>query len=163
MFMDPPRHTKLRAIISRAFTPRSIAALEPRVRELARGLIDACLAKDVVDVEAELAAPLPIMVIGEMLGLPTSEWPRIQRWSHAIMNLADTILGTPADGADASAAFQRVNVEMAEYLATQVAALGRGSSHGLPGRAWVSVSDEGRRTRRFTPGCGRTRSARVAL
>src|SRR5690242_15474424 len=44
LFMDPPRHTKLRAILSKAFTPRSIAALEPRIRELARALVDACLA-----------------------------------------------------------------------------------------------------------------------
>ncbi len=114
-------HTKLRAIVSRAFTPRSIAALEPRIRELARGLVDACLAKEIVDIEAELAAPLPIMVIGEMLGLPSSEWPRIQRWSHAIMGLADTIMGSPAEGEAASAAFDRVNREMAEYLGARVA------------------------------------------
>ena len=121
MFMDPPRHTKLRAIISRAFTPRSIAALEPRVRELARGLIDAALAKPIVDVEAELAAPLPIMVIGEMLGLPTSEWQRIERWADTIMGLAATIIGTPADAAAASDAFARASAEMEQYLAEQVA------------------------------------------
>ncbi len=122
LFMDPPRHTKLRAIISRAFTPRSIAALEPRIRELARGLIDPMLAKDVADVEAELAAPLPIMVISEMLGLPTSDWKRVEGWSAAIMGLADTIMGSPADAEAASAAFFRVNAEMHDYLTTLVAA-----------------------------------------
>ncbi|HEY5949616.1 MAG TPA: hypothetical protein VIV40_29175, partial [Kofleriaceae bacterium] len=112
LFMDPPRHTKLRAIISRAFTPRSIAALEPRIRELARGLVDRVVAAGTVDVEAELAAPLPIMVIGEMLGLPTSEWKRIERWADAIMGLADTIMGSSAESETASAEFARVNVEM---------------------------------------------------
>src|SRR4051812_32373912 len=52
MFMDPPRHTKLRAIINRAFTSRSIAALEPRIRELAKPLVDDVLARGVVDFEA---------------------------------------------------------------------------------------------------------------
>jgi cytochrome P450 len=122
LFMDPPRHTKLRAIISRAFTPRSIAALEPRIRELARGLIDPLLAKDVVDVEAELAAPLPIMVIAEMLGIPTSDWKRVESWADAIMGLADTIMGSPAEAEAASAAFSRSNDEMKEYLAVLVGA-----------------------------------------
>jgi cytochrome P450 len=122
LFMDPPRHTKLRAIISRAFTPRSIAALEPRIRELARGLIEPVLAKDVVDVEAELAAPLPIMVIAEMLGLPTADWKRVEGWADAIMGLADTIMGTPAAADAASAEFARANAEMQEYLVALVAA-----------------------------------------
>jgi cytochrome P450 len=122
LFMDPPRHTKLRSIISRAFTPRSIAALEPRIRELARGLIEQALAMDVVDVEAQLAAPLPIMVIGEMLGLPATEWKRVERWADAIMGLADTIMGSTAEGEAASAEFARINVEMQEYLAELVAA-----------------------------------------
>jgi cytochrome P450 len=121
LFMDPPRHTKLRAILSKAFTPRSIAALEPRIRELARGLVDACLAAGTVDVEAELAAPLPIMVIAEMLGLPASDWKRVERWADAIIGLADTIMGSSAEGAAASAEFARVNAEMQDYLATLVA------------------------------------------
>jgi cytochrome P450 len=121
LFMDPPRHTKLRAIISRAFTPRSIAALEPRIRELARGLLEPLLAKDVVDVEAELAAPLPIMVISEMLGLPTSDWKRVEGWAAAIMGLADTIIGTRADSDAAGAEFARVNAEMHAYLTALVA------------------------------------------
>src|ERR1043165_2229937 len=69
MFMDPPRHTKLRAIINRAFTSRSIAALEPRIRELARPLIADAIARGTVDLEAAVAAPLPMMVIAELLGL----------------------------------------------------------------------------------------------
>lgn len=122
MFMDPPRHSKLRAIISRAFTPRSIAALEPRIRELARGLLAPALAKPVVDVEADLAAPLPIMVIGEMLGLPTTEWRRLERWADAIMGLATTIIGSPDDAAAANHAFASASAEMETYLAEQQSA-----------------------------------------
>jgi cytochrome P450 len=122
LFMDPPRHTKLRAIISRAFTSRSIAALEPRIRELARRLVDALLAKDVCDVEAELAAPLPIMVIGDMLGLPASDWKRIERWADAIIGLGSTIVGTPEEAAAADVAFEQANAEMTDYVASHVAA-----------------------------------------
>ena len=122
LFMDPPRHTKLRAIVSRAFTPRSIANLEPRIRELARGLVDGVLAKREIDLEAELAAPLPIMVISEMLGLPASDVKRVERWSHAIMNLASTIMGPDAEALAASEAFERADAEMRDYMATLAAA-----------------------------------------
>ena len=121
LFMDPPRHTKLRAIISRAFTPRSIANLEPRIRELARGLVEAALAKRDIDLEAEVAAPLPIMVISEMLGLPASDWKRVERWSHAIMSLGSTIIGSAEESQAASETFLRADSEMRDYLATLVA------------------------------------------
>src|SRR5688572_3956270 len=65
LFMDPPRHTALRAIISRAFTPRSIAGLEGRIRALSRELLDAVVAKREreLDLVADYATPLPMMVI----------------------------------------------------------------------------------------------------
>ncbi|HTL38945.1 MAG TPA: cytochrome P450 [Kofleriaceae bacterium] len=122
MFMDPPRHTKLRAIINRAFTSRSIAALEPRIREIARGLVADVVARGTVDLEATLAAPLPMMVIAELLGLPVDDWRRLVGWSQAIMRLADTIIGRAADAQAASAAFIRADAEMREYLRELVAA-----------------------------------------
>ncbi|HEU0035908.1 MAG TPA: cytochrome P450 [Kofleriaceae bacterium] len=120
MFMDPPRHTKLRAIINRAFTSRSIAALEPRVRELAVPLVEAIVGRGDVDVEAELAAPLPMMVIAELLGLPAQDWRKLVGWSQAIMNLAVTILGPAGEAELASAAFYEADGEMSAYLAELV-------------------------------------------
>ena len=121
LFMDPPRHTKLRAIVNRAFTSRSIAALEPRIAELARTLVDDALSTDTFDVEAAIAAPLPMLVIGEMLGLPAGDVPRLTAWSQAIMNLASTIMGSPAEALGASEAFARADAEMRDYLAAHVA------------------------------------------
>jgi cytochrome P450 len=113
LFMDPPRHTELRGLISRAFTSRSIAALEPRIRELSRGLLDR--AGDDFDLVAGYASPLPMMVIAEMLGLPAADWPMFARWSEAIVNLGNTIAGTGADAA--SRAFAAADAEMTAYLA----------------------------------------------
>src|SRR5438132_9890146 len=72
VFLDPPRHTKLRALISKAFTPRSVANLEPRIRELARGLVDTFIERGETDLAADFAVPLPLMVIAEMLGIPAA-------------------------------------------------------------------------------------------
>jgi len=136
LFMDPPRHTKLRAIISRAFTPRSIAALEPRIRELTRGLVDQIaggiaggivdragdrsLDRGEFDLVADLATPLPMMVIAELLGLPIDDWRQFAGWSEAIVNLGNTIAG--GDAQLASAEFMRADAEMTEYLGRVIAA-----------------------------------------
>ena len=72
IMMDPPRHTQLRTLVSRAFTPRRIAELEPRIREIARELIDS-FEGDRVDLVGDFAAQLPTIVIAELLGVPTSD------------------------------------------------------------------------------------------
>ncbi len=94
LFFDPPRHTRLRALISRAFTPRVVADLEPRIRELSRrlldGALDAALAHGEVDLVAEFSGPLPMRVIAELLGIPAEDWPRYRRWSDAILAIANT-------------------------------------------------------------------------
>ena len=113
LFMDPPRHTELRAIVNRAFTSRSIAMLEPRIRELSRGLLDAT--GDEFDLVGAYATPLPMMVIAEMMGLPVDDWRRYARWSEAIVGLGNTISGNGAEAA--SAAFDEADREMTEMLA----------------------------------------------
>lgn len=82
VFFDPPRHTNLRALVSRAFTPRMAAALEPRIEQLVGELLDSALASEEMDVVADLAEPLPVRVIAEMLGLPDGEWQRFRQWSR---------------------------------------------------------------------------------
>ena len=73
VIMDPPLHNEMRALVSRAFTPRRIAALEPRIRELATGLIDAFAPAGSCDLWRDFAAPLPTIVIAELLGVPPED------------------------------------------------------------------------------------------
>jgi cytochrome P450 len=119
IFLDPPRHTKLRGLISRAFTPRSVADLEPRIRRLCSDLLDRTVERGEMDLVADFAAPLPMLVIADMLGIPAEDRPRFQRWSDAILAMSYTISdrGTEAARA-ATAAFLAVTAEMGAYLTT---------------------------------------------
>jgi cytochrome P450 len=116
LFMDPPRHTQLRAIVSKAFTPRSVSDLEPRIRQLAGALLDGCMDRGEMDVAHDLAVPLPMMVMAEMIGIPLDEWPRLKSWSDAIVNLGATIVGTPEAASAASEAFTVANLEMQSFF-----------------------------------------------
>lgn len=115
IFTDPPRHAKLRALVMRAFTPRSVAMLEPRIREIAGALLAPALERGAMDMARDFAIPLPIMVIAEMLGAPPSEHARLRRWSDGIVTLTDTLQG---GGASERAVqhFVGVHGEMAAYV-----------------------------------------------
>ena len=91
IFFDPPRHTKLRALIAKAFTPRVVANLEPRIRELWCQLLDQTIERGEMDLPADFAVPLPMLVIAQMLGVPLADWPRYKRWSDTILKIANTI------------------------------------------------------------------------
>lgn len=73
LHMDPPDHTRLRNLVSKAFTPRHIALQRERIVSLANEVLDEALEQDSIDVIADLAYPLPVSVIGAMLGVPTDE------------------------------------------------------------------------------------------
>jgi|SRR5579872_389272 len=115
-FFDPPLHTKLRALIMRAFTPGVVANLDPRIRELSRDLLDQTIERGEMDLPADFSVPLPMMVIAEMLGVPFSDRPRFKRWCDVILRLSYTISGGEGSAA-ASADFAAVTGEMADYLA----------------------------------------------
>ncbi len=80
--LDPPAHTRQRSLVSRAFTPRRIEALRPRISELVEGCLDEVEAQGrdgtPVDLMETLARPLPVSVISEMLGVPRTDWPLIR-------------------------------------------------------------------------------------
>jgi cytochrome P450 len=117
---DPPQHTQLRGLISRAFTPRAIANLEPRIREITNDLLDAVIPTGSMDLLADLAAPLPITVIAEMLGIPTADRQQFKRWSDAVIGALDTL--TPDAGAgsnEATTRFQALD-EMDAYFSDVV-------------------------------------------
>lgn len=83
---DPPRHRQLRALVSKAFTPRSIEELTPRLIEIIDGLLESALASGKMDVMADLTYPLPVRVIAEMLGLPTQDQEKFRVWSYQLLD-----------------------------------------------------------------------------
>jgi cytochrome P450 len=95
VFSDPPVHTRLRRLVSRAFTPRRIRDLEPRIREFTNQLLDRAAAKGELEVMADLANPLPVMVIAEMLGVPPGDYEQFKRWSDAVIESDNTPPGMP--------------------------------------------------------------------
>jgi cytochrome P450 len=90
IYMDPPAHVRYRRLVSKAFTPRMVSALEPRVRTLARQSLDGLPAGVPADFVEHVAVPLPMLVIAEMLGVPSEDRERFKRWSDAIIEGADT-------------------------------------------------------------------------
>ena len=82
---DPPDHTRLRHLVNRGFTPRRVAALEPRIREIARECLDTMEAKSEMDLMRDFAVPLPVTVIAEVLGVPKDRLGDFKRWSDAIV------------------------------------------------------------------------------
>ena len=85
---DPPLHDQLRALVSRAFTPRRVAESEPRIRTLVAELL-AALPGDRFDLVPRLAIPVPVVVIAEMLGVAPDRGPDFRRWSDALVGLME--------------------------------------------------------------------------
>ena len=84
--LEPPRHTRLRALVLRAFTSRRIAELAPEIEELAHRLIDA-LPDTPFDLIEGFAEPLPVTIIARLLGVPEAMAPDLLRWSHAMVGM----------------------------------------------------------------------------
>src|SRR4051812_41356227 len=82
--MDPPQHRKLRTLVSQAFTPKVVAGLEPRIAELTSQLLDQVGERfDLIDA---LAYPLPVVVIAELLGVPTSDRALFRSWADVLLS-----------------------------------------------------------------------------
>jgi cytochrome P450 len=92
VFNDPPLHTRVRRIIAGAFTPRAIADMERPVTELVDGLLDRMAAQGSADLIADLAAAVPIEVIGNLLGVPREERGGLRDWSLAILGALEPVL-----------------------------------------------------------------------
>ncbi|TVX93465.1 cytochrome P450 family protein [Paenibacillus agilis] len=84
--VDPPDHTRLRRLASKAFTPRMIEELRPRIQQIADELLDAVQAQGKMDIVEDYAYPLPIKVISEMLGVPAADHIRFREWTKTISN-----------------------------------------------------------------------------
>jgi cytochrome P450 len=88
--MDPPRHRMLRGLVSQAFTPKMVAGLEPRIADVTTQLLDATDGGDRLDLIEELAYPLPVIVIAELLGIPAGDRPVFRRWADALFERTNT-------------------------------------------------------------------------
>ncbi|MFE0773050.1 cytochrome P450 [Streptomyces sp. NPDC058861] len=84
--IDPPKHGPLRKLVSQAFTPRRMAALEPRIAEITRTLLDDLGDRTEIDAVTDLAYPLPVTVIAELLGVPASDQDLFREWVDVILN-----------------------------------------------------------------------------
>ena len=96
LFIDPPRHTRLRTLVNKAFTPRVIDHLRGRVEKILDELLDSVDGKGQMDVISALAYPLPVQVICEMLGVPLEDRERIRVWSRQIAPILDPIVTAEA-------------------------------------------------------------------
>jgi cytochrome P450 len=112
---DPPTQTRLRRLVSRDFTPRRIRELEPRIREIAKNLIDAAERKGEFDAMADLANPLPVMVISDLLGVPPEEYQQLKNWSDKIVEADNTLPGMPMPDE-----IKRAFTELKAYFAQEI-------------------------------------------
>jgi len=91
LFRDPPDHTRLRTLVNKAFTPRAIEGLRPRIQELVDYLLDTVQQRGSMDIMADLAYPLPVLVICELLGVPAKDRDLFKEWSGDVARTLDPI------------------------------------------------------------------------
>jgi cytochrome P450 len=115
LFRDPPAHTRLRSLVSRAFTPRMLDRLRPRIYHIVDGALDEARQSGQIDVISDLAFPLPATVISEMLGLPVEDYQQCRRWTNALTRTLDPVM-SPDEVDEISTAI----VEFRLYLSDQV-------------------------------------------
>jgi cytochrome P450 len=141
MKSDPPMHTFFRRLVSKAFTPRAVAAMEPRIERIVEELIDAFVERGEADLHHELAFPLPTIVIAEMLGVPSEDRSKFKVWSDAWV---------AAMGSTTPEVFAGEIAEMRSYIHEHVAERHRREQAGLAlpddlVSALVVAEEEGKR------------------
>jgi len=101
--LDPPRHTRLRGLVSKGFTPRRVAALEQSIRELSIAYLDPLVGAGRFDFVDELAGKVPMDVISEMLGVPRADRPELRRRADLLVHREEGHTGVPPEGVAAFA------------------------------------------------------------
>lgn len=110
LIMDPPDHTRVRRLVNKAFTPRRVAGLGPRIEALVEGLLDEAESRGRFDLIHDLAEPLPAVVIAELLGVPARDHRQFRAWSKALIG----ILGQGPG--DAAARIEQALNPLLDYL-----------------------------------------------
>ncbi len=113
--MDPPMHGRMRGLVSKGFTPRRVAELEPHIREIARGYIARMIeSTDDVDFISDFAGRLPMDVISEMMGVPVADREELRRLSDLLVHREEGVRDVPPEGAAAA-------LELVVYYADMLA------------------------------------------
>jgi cytochrome P450 len=100
--MDDPRHFRMRSLVAKGFTPRRVAALEPRVREITHAHLDAAVAGGSHDFIDDLAGRVPMDVVSELLGVPEQDRAELRRLADLVVHREDGVLDVPPAASDAS-------------------------------------------------------------
>ncbi|MEV0924365.1 cytochrome P450 [Streptomyces spongiicola] len=137
--LEAPDHTRIRRLVTKAFTPRTVQSLEPTVRRLADELVRGLVKNGGGDLLAEVAEPLPVAVIAEMLGIPESDRGLLRPWSADICGMFEL---NPSE--DTAARAVRASVEFSAYLRELIAER-RARPGGDLVSALISAHDEGER------------------
>ncbi|MGQ5634241.1 MULTISPECIES: cytochrome P450 [unclassified Streptomyces] len=137
--LEPPDHTRIRRLVSKAFTPRTVERLRPYVHALADELVAALVRKGGGDLLSEVAEPLPVAVIAEMLGVPEADRALLRPWSAAICGMYEL---NPSKETAVKAV--RASVEFSEYLRGLIAARRREPGEDLVS-GLIAAHDEGDR------------------
>ena len=112
--LDDPEHTARRRLVARRFTPKAVSQWEPQIRQTVTQLIDTALERGQAEVIADLAAPLPAMMIGHLLGFPDELWPMLKEWSERTIALGGGPRYFNEDGSAAVMEFAGACVELYE-------------------------------------------------
>jgi cytochrome P450 len=138
--MDAPDHRRLRAIMAKAFTPRRVAALQPRIAEITTELVRSAIARsgESFDLIADVAFPLPMAVVGDALGVTPDDWPLFQKWSADLTDAVDRA-GSP----EAARLGREAVAHMVEYFAASVARQRRDPRDNLLGAMVAAADDDG--------------------
>lgn len=132
--MDPPRHTRMRALVSRGFTPRRVSELEPRIRAIARGHLAACAGRGGCDFIADFAGKLPMDVISELLGVPESDRATLRGWADQVVHRDEGMRGLPPAAAQAA-------LRMLQYFTKMIDASRRSPRDDLTGALLAAEID----------------------
>jgi cytochrome P450 len=116
---DPPDHTRLRGLVSKAFTPRVVEVLRPHIQEIVDSLLDRVEAAGAMDLIADFAYPLPVIVICEMLGVPVEDRERFKQWGLDIARSLDAILLPP--GSEVAKRGAEARRRLADYFRALIA------------------------------------------
>ncbi|MBX7469168.1 cytochrome P450 [Streptomyces sp. MAG02] len=135
--LEPPDHTRIRRLVSQAFNPRTVERLAPTVHRLAARLVDDFRAAGGGDLVAEVAEPLPVAVIAEILGIPDADRPLLRPWSAAICGMYEL---DPSEETAARAV--RASVEFTAYLRELIAERRKSPGRGDLISALIAARDE---------------------
>lgn len=112
--LDPPLHTRMRGLVSRGFTPRRVAALEPRVREMTVEVLDDLVGAGGFDAVDDFAGRLPMDVISELLGVPKADRATLRTWADLLVHREEGVRDVPPAGSEA---FGKIRAYFTDLLA----------------------------------------------